>query len=357
MEELSMPANVQTMMTRRPAWHNLGNVTGQWLNAQDAFAAAGLEWTVSKRQLEYNGMPVDAWGIFREDTEDFLGAVGRDYTPCQNVDAFAFVDAILGAAGAHYETAGALGRGQRVWCLANLHEAFTIRGTDDKHELYLLFANSHDSSLSVSIGLTETRVVCQNTLSLALRKSDALTKIRHTKSVESRLEDAKVSFKGVVKDIEELKERLNTLAERVLRREDAIAIFDRLFPQEAGASSTRRDNVIANVLALCERNDDDAFPQIRGTAYNLLNAISEYTDHERSARITARRKGYSQELARAENAMFGSGAALKQRALEVITEVTGTSPTRPLVPVYFDMHAPVNDSVLLGTAVDTTLVS
>ena len=101
-----MPANVQTMMTRKAAWHNLGNVTGQWLNAQDAFEAAGLDWSVSKRQLEYNGEPVSAWGIFRDDTQDFLGAVGADYTPCQNVDGFAFVDAILGVAGAHYETAG-----------------------------------------------------------------------------------------------------------------------------------------------------------------------------------------------------------------------------------------------------------
>src|SRR5262245_33923835 len=117
-----MPAQIvnNQMFTRKPAWHNLGTVTGTWLNAEDAFKAAKLDWLVSKRQLEFQGIPVPAWGIFRDDTDDFLGAVGADYTPCQNVDGFAFIDAILGVAGAHYETAGALGRGERVWPLANL---------------------------------------------------------------------------------------------------------------------------------------------------------------------------------------------------------------------------------------------
>lgn len=111
------------------------------------------------------------------------------------------------------------------------------------------------------------------------------------------------------------------------------AVMDRLFPKPEGKdqNTTRRENILADVLSLYESNDNNAFPSIRGTAYNLLNAVTEYTDHYRTARITDAREGYSVDQARAENAVVGTGERLKTQALEVILESTAGAPVHSVI--------------------------
>ena len=103
---------------RDAAWHKLGQRTPNAVTWQEAMRLADLSWPVSKQVLfDSNGKPVSAWGIFREDDSAFLGAVGERYTPIQNKDAFEFVDVLMEATnGAHYDSAGALGNGERIWC-------------------------------------------------------------------------------------------------------------------------------------------------------------------------------------------------------------------------------------------------
>lgn len=326
---------------REAAWHRLGQRTADAQNWQAAMKLAGLDWDVSKIQLlgalKGKPQPVESWGIFRKTDGAFLGAVGPSYTPIQNRTAFDFVDTLLEAQdGAHYESAGALGKGERIWTLARVPYDIKIKGTDDKSLVYLLFTTAHDGSQAATCKLSTVRVVCMNTLNAALSGVGAAMKIRHTKDAAVKMLQAQKAMTGVMQDAKQLEEKLNLLASRRLTKETMLTVLDRLFPKPvilagddaaAGkvAAATRRDNVVLAVLKLFEKNDDNRIPEIRGTAYNLLNAVTEYTDHERQTRILT--EGQTPEQARAVNSMFGTGADFKSDALDTILTHTADSPT------------------------------
>lgn len=151
---------------RRPAWHELGNVIGQYLTWEQIAEKGHLNYQVEKHQLinPFTQKP-DAWGVFRMDTKVCLGTVGQNYQPIQHRRGFVLLDHIIGQQnGAHYECAGVLGKGEKVWGLADINVPLRIKGTDDVSENYLLFTTSHDGSHSFQVRITSTRVVCQNTL-------------------------------------------------------------------------------------------------------------------------------------------------------------------------------------------------
>lgn len=361
---------------RQAAWHQLGQRCDTAVNWETALKLAGLDWTVSKEQnlsrlpvgihkedsrVGKDGrewVPVDSYTIFRSSDGAELGTVGADYTVMQNQDAFKFVDTLLEAnGGSHYDSAGALGNGSKIWCAVRVPSADLSVMGQDKHETYLVFATSHDGSMAHTVKLASTRVVCQNTLHAALHESGAMLRVRHTKNGDARLMRAKQLMTGVTVDAKSLEQKLNTLAQRRLTRETMTAIMDRLFPKtekEDGVleSSTKRDNVLAEICTLYESNDNNAFPDFAGSAYNLLNAVTEYTDHFRSARITDNRKGYSLVQARAENAVSGTGETLKNQALEVILEMTDGAPINRIVSRPFSAGSvPVEGTSLLDQIV------
>src|SRR5579863_9136379 len=173
---------------REAAWHKLGQRTDSAATWQEAMGLAGLDWTVEKIQLSGPRGLVEAWGIFRTTDGQFLGPVGDAYTPIQNRQAFDFVDCLLEAEkGAHYESAGALGNGERIWCLARIPEADYIVDGGDEHKAYIMVANSHDGSLAYQMKLVDTRVVCANTLSVAIQENGAAFKVRHTANAQTRM--------------------------------------------------------------------------------------------------------------------------------------------------------------------------
>jgi phage/plasmid-like protein (TIGR03299 family) len=314
---------------RQAAWHKLGQRTPNAVTWAEAMKLAGLDWTVSKHQL-MGCLPgtelreVAAWGIFRSDDAAFLGAVGDRYTPIQNKDAFDFVDVLLEATnGAHFDSAGALGNGERIWCSAKVPFDFDVV-PGDKNETYLMFNTSHDGSESAVCKLTTVRVVCENTLRSALSGAGEFVRVKHTRNAQDRLARAAEVMQGVGSTVSALKEKLSRLAQVRMTRESMTSILDRLFPKpkDEKANTTRRENILSDVLQCYERNDGNAFPQIRGTAYNLLNAVTEYTDHLR----TAKNHGGNILLARADSCTFGSGAQLKESALEVILEESAKLP-------------------------------
>ena len=340
-----MAHNINTYIGRQAAWHALGTVTAKYQTTDELLNDKGFQYVVFKSQLRDGlGRPVDAWGTFRwnladkvagrKDAATFLGAVGKDYAVIQHDEGFKSIDAVMNATnGAHYETAGVLGNGERVWALADL--GFAAKIGDDVQRGYLLFSTGHDGSMAHSYRLCFTRVVCQNTLGAALsEKTKGDLTIRHTKNAMGRLIDARKALDSMGDDVKRIEDRLNFLAGRKLNREAMGSILDRLFPKREEAKvQTRRENILADVLKIYELNDGNAFPEQRGTAYNLLNAITNYTDHERS----------SKEDGRAESAMFGSGDALKTKAMEVIYESAKT-----LDPVYRREPSIVVDFAELG---------
>jgi len=313
-----MPANVDVYMGRLPAWHNLGTVIGEYFNIERIMADGGLNFEVEKKQLfgytPSTGMStVDAWGIFRTDNDAFLGTVGSEYTPIQHTEGFQFLDLLVGEVnGAHYETAGSLGKGETIWGLVDLGIKSGIRNTQDESNNYLLFRTGHIGNFTFSFHGTRTRVVCQNTLMLALAENRSTFTIRHTTNYRDRIEQAKMLIQNFKNTVTTVDEKMEFLAGRVIEKENMINILDELFPADAeGNRSTRSKNNIEKILNLYQSNDGNAIPEIRGTAYNLLNACVEYTDHLRSVKGNNARN-------RSESAMFGSGNDFKLRAMDII---------------------------------------
>jgi len=129
-------------------------------------------------------------------------------------------------------------------------------------------------------------------------------------------------FSKLAKEVKEVEDKLKILASRKLNKESLQSILDRLFPKSEAEQQTRRENVLRDVMWLFEKNDNNAFPEVRGTAYNLLNSITEFVDHKRGTRVTDKKDHLTEQQARSESAIFGSGSSLKSQALEVIFETT-----------------------------------
>ena len=315
-----------------PAWHHLGQNVAEaqtWLEAQ---RLAHLDFELVDAPLYTNWkvsglQPVATHkAIVRLDTKKTVGIVGIGFQTIQPSEAFAFVDTLIESGDAHYVSAGALGDGEKMWVLARIPSA-DIEVTDgDKSETYLLFAQGFDGSLAIVGKVTLKRVVCQNTLTGAMTDGLFTLKIKHTSGAKIRLEAAQKLLSGVSQNAQTIEAKLRKLAARTLKRDTMTAILDRVFPRnkDTEANQTRRENVLADILAIYESNDKNAFPEQRGTAYNLLNAITDYTDHQRSSKAN----GQSADFKRAESALFGSGEKLKQTAMEVIYQMTdGTERT------------------------------
>jgi phage/plasmid-like protein (TIGR03299 family) len=323
-------------------WHELGTAVEGAMTAEQALELSHQNFQVERFQLEYDGKPVDAYGLFRTDTMTILGTCTDKYVPIQNVTQFDVIDTLLEtSSGAHYDTAGVLGRGEKVWALARIPEA-DINVGNDKHETYLLATTTHDRTEAFIVKLVSIRVVCQNTLSMALSRNGSMTRIRHSRQAMDRLEAAKDYLKMVAKNAHTLQEKLDILAGRKMTKESYISVMDRLFPIRKDAEGeiigeTHRNNILGEIIRLYESNDRNAYPEFKGTAYNLLNAVTEYTDHLRSGRMTEDREaaGYSLKAVRAESALFGSGETLKERALEIILEDTKGNPVISTVAQQF----------------------
>lgn len=320
---------------RDAAWHLLGQRTKHAIAWEEAMKLADLNWTVGKVQL-YARNPVskkaepavDSFGIYRMDDGAYLGHVGPDFTPIQNKEAFTFVDTLLEAAnGAHYESAGALGNGERIWTCAKVPFDFNVvRG--DSIQTYLMFTMAHDGSGSALAKLVTCRPVCKNTLAQAMSENGEQVRIRHTKNAAQRMQKAAEYVRGVGTSVHELGEKLKMLAMVKLRRETTEEIMNRLYPLPTGADANpkRMENIRTEVLQLFESNDNNAIPSIRGTAYNMFNAITEYVDHARSAKGDDDNKVL---VARSKSAIFGSGARIKNEALDTILDLVSTQVTSP----------------------------
>lgn len=192
---------------KEKAWHGLGQIVEQFPSSKEALRFAGLDYTVEKRPLftydtenhlanEETDIKIpevtvpDYYATIRTDNESVLGVVGKDYEVVQNIDAFSFFDAIVGGeSGIMYETAGALGKGERIFITAKLPGYIKV-GNNDLIEKYLFLTTSHDGFGSITAAFTPVRIVCANTLNAAMHNHSNALKIRHTVGAKERLEQA-----------------------------------------------------------------------------------------------------------------------------------------------------------------------
>lgn len=317
-----------------PAWHKLGTIVEGARTWQEAIKLANLDYEVRKEQLVHprTGEPLDStFGIFRSDNDVFLGTVGERYTPIQNRFMFEFMDAILSADNkAHYETAGVLGKGEKVFMLANLTDEFDLHGSGDKHKAYLAGVGSHDGSSSTRFFVTEVRIVCANTVQIALnRAGNSGVSVRHTINAEARLDAKLRDLQSARQAFRSTMEKLEFLAERKVDSKVVDTVLEQVFGLKDGIenASSRAKGSVELVKSLLESNDNNAFPQFRGTAYNLFNAVTEYVDHYSETRSTSGRVGIDKSVLRAESAMFGRNSEFKAKALDIILKQAETLKT------------------------------
>jgi len=313
-----MSHNLNSMFyTGEKPWHKLGKEVPNALTSAEAIEAAGLNWEVKKFPVHFenaqgNFQRVDGrYVTVRQDTQVPLGSVGQVYTVLQNKDAFSFFDAVVGVKEAMYHTAGALGAGERVWLLAKLPGYIRTKG-DDVTEKFLLLANSHDGSGSVQIMFTPIRVVCQNTLNMAIDSNSNRVSIRHTNSMGGKIEAIQQDL-GIINSKFQLFEQMSqAMAARSFKGADLEAFIKKsgLIPNKEDQTS-RAKNIMEEVSKRFEYGKGAEMPSAKGTLWGAFNAVVEYVDHARNKDVEAR----------AESLLFGSGAHVKQRAFDNALEL------------------------------------
>jgi phage/plasmid-like protein (TIGR03299 family) len=270
---------------REPAWHGLGITVPEAVTAEEAIKLAGLDFEVKKRKLftRFDKKMVEvesAKVITREDTGQTLGVVGNGYTPIQNKECFSFFDNLVSEKEAIYHTAGALGSGERVWILAKLPTNMVI-GKDDLIENYVLIYNSHDGSSAITALMTPTRVVCNNTLGVALRNAQNKVSIRHTKNAEDRLRQAHeiLGLSSVYRT--ELKSAFDIMAKTNVSQAIVDSFLSNMFDEriegELVERSVRTKEKIKDIFESSVGGLD--MKVCRGTMYGLFNAVTFFNDN------------------------------------------------------------------------------
>jgi phage/plasmid-like protein (TIGR03299 family) len=284
-----MAANVKSMFSvRQKPWHGLGKIIQDAPNSAEAIRIADLDWTVNqeKAYIEINGKYTEVPGILvntRSSDNSLLGVVSPDYKVVNNAEAFSFVDEML-AEGVRYETAGCLYNG-KVWMLARMPDTEIV---GDKTENFLLFTNSHDGKAAVRVACTSVRVVCQNTMNLALRTANRSWSTRHTGDINSKMEEAHRTLKLASSYYKAYAQKANELADTPLSTREFKIFVETLIPSVKDDSSPivkARIEDQRNLLQAVYQKTAD-LDNIRGTKWGALQAVSDFVGHKEPARRT-----------------------------------------------------------------------
>lgn len=286
-----MAANVESMFyVRETPWHGLGTRVWDALDSGEALEKAGLDWKVIQKPI-YTGDSHLVKGYkanVRDRDNRVLGVVTDRYKVVQNEEAFAFTDALLGM-GVRYETAGSLQDGRRTWILAKLPEEYIITG--DQISPYLVFVNSHDGSGAIKAALTPIRVVCQNTLNLALKTAKRSWSAIHTGNICSKMKEAEESLSLAKKYMASLGKEIEDLQRKRLTDKQIREFIEILIPEEPGAAEQQKKNVRKLREDMAGRYfDAPDLKHVGKNAYRFVNAVSDFATHARPLRKTANYK-------------------------------------------------------------------
>lgn len=307
-----MAANVETMFyTRTKPWHGLGTMVEKAPTSEAALELAGLDWQVVQKKLMTDG-GIEVPGFkanLRETDNQVLGVVSDRYKVVQNADAFSFTDALLGE-GVTYETAGSLQNGRRTWILAKLPTRYIISG--DEITPYLVFMNSHDGSGSIKAAMTPIRVVCQNTLNLALSTAKRCWSTNHVGDIKGKMEDARYTLLYADQYMAELGRTIDQMNQQKLSDRQVMEYIDSLFPILPNPSEQQIKNMLRMKEDMKARYFDAPDLQHVGkNAYRFINAVSDFATHAKPLR---ERSGYRENLF----ARTVDGNAMIDRAYELV---------------------------------------
>lgn len=316
--------DVSFYSAREPAWHRLGTVTREALNAKDALAAAHLDgWDIRKEPLttltpDGSRLPVPGkFATVRRNPDpdgppfDTLGIVGEDYRVVQNEEAFAFLSGLVDDGDARFETAGALRGGARVFVTMRLPGHVRI-AEDDRLDLYVAVATGHDGRFAFHAFPTPVRVVCQNTLSIAMKGTKRSYVVRHDRGAAPKLAEARSILAVTLERGEVMGRAARQMLSRRVTEADFMSLVERHFvpdPQEVSRRSTlavRHQREDLRHLAFRAPTQEVG----RGTAWGAFNALSEWSEWVRPSKPGA--------PGTAESVLLGPAASTRQAAWNLL---------------------------------------
>lgn len=282
-----MAALVESMMyVREVPWHGLGTKVNEAPTSKEAIKLAGLDWNVNPTVIyDANGKEISGYKAnMRDSDQSILGIVSDRYQIVQNSEAFEFTDSLLDE-GVVYETAGSLRDGKQVWLLARMPRT-TILGDDV--DPYLCFTNTFDGSGAIRVCATPVRIVCNNTLNLALETTKRSWSTRHIGDLAGKLHQAKETLGLAQEYMKKLDEDADRLANTKLSDAEIESIVSFIFPIDYIKDTKRKienTNKMRNDFMTCYMMPDIA--QYRNTAYGLVNAASDMAGHMAPSRVTS----------------------------------------------------------------------
>lgn len=326
-----MPDNVGEMFyCGEVPWHKKGNKLTQPATAEEAIQAGRLDWGVKLVPIQTDErLPrgiTRRMAVVRDDRESgdpnaVLGVVHPHFRPLQNREAMEVFDGLLGRRQRVYHTGGYLGNGEVIWLLAKLPKDITI-GDKDVVEPYMLLTNSHDGTIAIDFRLTTVRVVCQNTLALAMRgdKSSHIFKRAHRVNVETLRTEAEDFYKLCAKAAADLGSTFKAMHEMRFERDQLARLVADLLPlprpparlQLDGSVRRQYQTRVHKIMGAREGiatifakglSDGVTIPPAEETLWGALNAVTAFVDHKEN--IGGDRYAHI---------LFGSGATLKQKA-------------------------------------------
>lgn len=318
-------------------WHSLGQLVEDYPTSAEAIQHAGLNYQVARALMSTTGhiaerkdgiLPTDFepttipghFATQRMDTGQVLGVVGSDYEVVQNRDAFTFFDAIVGGGeGIRYQTAGALGRGERIFITATLPDYIRV-GSDDMVGKYLFLTTSHDGTGSILAAFTPIRIVCQNTLSAAIGNKSNVIRIRHTANAKERLEQAhkimgiagtlSAEMEGIFNQwaVTRIPDKdLQMLIRMALaaNKEKLGALADGQFEELSAVYRNQCEEVFAYAMM----SDTQQMPTTEGTLFGAFNSVTGYFQNVRT---------YKDDQAKVRSILLGGTAAQRtQKAFDL----------------------------------------
>jgi phage/plasmid-like protein (TIGR03299 family) len=304
-------------------WHHVGKPVAADLSPSEMLEVAGLNWTVRKEPAFIN-LPIGPFSsiesvnikraaLVRDTDHKILDIVTPEWNPLQNEEAFEFFADFVSKGDMEMHTAGSLKGGQLIWGLARVREGFKVGKTDDEVESHLLFTNPHQFGKSIDVRFTPIRVVCFNTLCMALGAGKGLTidqqivKTNHRKPFDA--EKVKAALGIAHNQLEAYKDAANFLASKRYTPEDANLFLRTIFPKNTTKPIVEpsRNHIMA-IEALSRMPGHD---MSQGSFWQLFNSVTYLTDHVLGREVDTR----------LESAWFGSNRKLKSKALNEAVEM------------------------------------
>jgi len=299
---------------------------------QDALVKFGLDYTVEKRPLYaaigdgHSPKLVDnLYSIVRSDTNEPLPgvAVNGRYHCIQTSEYAPIGNEICQELGAEFVRGGSLAGGRSLFLQAKLPEPIRVKGSEDLIDKLLTFVTSHDGSTCFMVVPTALRLFCKNQFNALMHDvRQSGIKIRHTSTADIKLKEVAMKVQKILGIYEQFEKRLNHYVDCRMSEAQMKLATTRLFGVKDGAENvpTRTANNIENVLRLTEEGKGQ--DHFQGTAYNWINAVYEYSDHER-----ALRKGTN----RFESSLVGSGSRFKAQAAGIVDDILANNTAAPVV--------------------------